>query len=176
MKTSYFNKRGQIQSVIFAVALFFALGFVAFTFGDLIFRLFDGMDTALEQTTLNATLQHQAVRDFAEFNAYAWDQITLAIMIGILISLFITSYLTRVSPIFYWLYIILTIFIIIGGSLFSQAWDIMISQDIYTQTVQRYPITNAIFGSNFVYILLALFVSFVIIMIFGKRGGEDAIR
>lgn len=169
------SKRGQFQSLMLGVLLLVGFGFVAFTFGDLIFRLFDGMDTALTNTNLNGTVQHQAVEEFAEFNRTAWDQITIVIMVAILLSLIFTAYLTRVSPAFYWIYIIFSIFIVMLGSMFSSFWDTMTAQDIYSTTINNYPMTDAIFGNNFVFIILSLFIILLIIFIFGK-GGENATR
>lgn len=170
------NKKGQLQSTLLAIFIVFVIGIVVFFFGDLFFRLFTELGTTLSSNpATNHTNVIIASDTATDLYATAWDYVTIAVMIGILISLITTAFLTRISPAFYWIYILFGIVIIIAGSMFSTLWQTIVSQDIYSAAITRYPMTNAILGDKFVLIAVSLFVILAIIFIFGK-GAESGVR
>ena len=171
------NNKGQLQSTVLAVFLVFAIGIVVFFFGDVFFRLFTELNVAVTTNpAINSTLTAETTETAVDLYATAWDYVTVAVMIGILISLITTAFLTRISPAFYWIYILFGIIIVIAGSMFSVLWQTITEQSIYADAVTRYPMTDAILGNNFILIAVSLFVILAIIFIFGKGGGSDEVR
>ena len=167
------NKRGQLESTMLAIFLIFAIGVVVFVFGDLFYRLFEHLDVVNDNINmLNSTEIENTLGTVKDLYATSWDYVTIAVTIAILISLITLAFMTRISPVFYWLYIIFGIVVVIITSILSNVWTSLTTQSVYADAITRYPMTNFILGNGFVTMSFTLILVLVVIFIFGKGGGD----
>lgn len=168
------NKKAQIQSTLAAIMLIFAVGVVVFLFGDIFYRFFVELSaTAGNVTVMNNNATRETLDRAVNLYATSWDYVTLAVMFAVLISLIFLSYMTRVTPFFYWIYILFSLVVVIVTSLLSEVWTTITTQAVYADAVLRYPITNLILGRMFVTITFLVTVILVIAFMFGKGGGNE---
>ena len=77
------------------------------------------------------------------------------------------SFATRINIAFYWIFAIVGVVVLIVGVVLSNVWQEMASQTEFATTITYFPITNAILGSYFPMIIVAiLFITMIVL--FGK--------
>lgn len=169
------NKKGDFQSLLYIVIMIFIVGFI-FIFVN---RLNNELSTTTERIFNNsADFQNSSaitsIQKIRQVDNAAWDYGFLAIYIGSIAALCITAYSTKISPVFFWVYGLMSLAILGVGVMLSNAWQATVENPEMVETVARYPITNFLLGS---YAPLAVTVMIVIVMIllFGKTpdGGPQ---
>ncbi len=173
-----FNKKGDIPSLILAVVLIFIVGILLIFFA----RLRDPLYTALDQyfndteDTLNSTEAQAALIKIAKVEQTIWDFAFLAIAFGIVIALIMTAFATRIHVAFFWIYVIVSMTIIILSVMLGNAWEVLANDPGFASTIAQYPITNTILGSNFTpFVAIVMFI--FIMVLFGKTpGGQGGFR
>lgn len=102
------------------------------------------------------------------------DYVFLAVVFGVMLSLFITAYATRISLVFFWVYGILSVITMVVAVIVSNIWQEMVAQPQFVETLAAFPITNAILGTNYpLFIFGVLLIG--MILLFGKSP-EGAVR
>ncbi len=162
------NNKGDFESLLYVVILIFVIGFI-FVFVNRLNHEFsittEGIfNSSTEFQNSSAITSIQKIRTVDDS---AWDYGFLAIYIGSIAALCVTAYSTKISPVFYWVYGLLSLGILAVGVMLSNSWQAMAETSMMSETITRYPITNFLLGS---YAPLAVTAMIIITMIllFGK--------
>jgi len=107
-----------------------------------------------------------------ESDQEVWDYAFLGIFFGVLIALGLTAYAIRISPIFYWIYGLMSLFVLVTGVIVSNVWQEAVANPEFVTTLARFPITNAILGSYYPLVVVAI-IMIAMIVIFGKPFGRE---
>ena len=142
------NKRGDIESLIYVVAILFAIGFVV-VLGNMFTHAFYTQTESIFNSTasLNNSEAIPAIQKIRDVDDTAWDYAILGIYVAILGGMAFTSYLTRISLIFFWIYGVMALVVLAIGVMLSNAWQTMMAKPELTETIARFPITNVLLGS-----------------------------
>ena len=84
----------------------------------------------------------------------------------------IFSFATKTNIAFFWIFILLGIVILIVGVVLSNIWQETASQSEFAETILRFPITNAILGTYYPTVIVAILFLGMIIL-FGKFPGQE---
>jgi len=160
------NKKGDIPSLLFAVIMLFTIG-ILFFFGNHVNNAFmDKFDDVLKDD-YNNTVALDTLRDIQDVENSAWDYAFLAIMFGLFLSLILTAFATRISAAFYWLYGIISIIVLLTGTILSNMWQTFAANSEFAVTIGRFPIMDAILGSYYPMVVAGM-IFLLMIILFGK--------
>lgn len=164
------NKRGQIQSFIFVVASLFAIGVIIFFLNHLFDSVYDGLDDYLNDSEYKDTEAQDSLQTAQSSLNSAWDYAFLGIAIGYVLLLVLTAFSTRIHPAFYFVYVLIAIFGLLIGVMLSNTWQQIAENDEFSETIDRYPIMNALLGTYYPIFILFILAVFLVIL-FGKPVG-----
>lgn len=142
------NKKGDIASIIYILAMLLVIAFVM-VFGNKFMHDY----TTKTEAILNSSSEFQnssaitALQTIRSTDDVVWDWAFLAIYVGGVASLIFSSYLTRISGLFYWFYIVMSLIALTVGVMLSNAWQKAVENPILTDVVARFPITNFLLGT-----------------------------
>ena len=168
------RKKADFASIVFAVILLFVIAVVFFFiqhFNDLIYT---ELQASFNTTVGGATNYSEAVNvltEVREIDRVVWDYAFLAIFMGIFIVLGLTAYAVRISPIFYWIYGIMSLTVLATGVMLSNIWQDMINDPEFAVTLTRFTITNTVLSSYYPMIVVAI-IMLAMILLFGKPAGQ----
>ena len=171
------NKKGDIPSLIYAISVLFAIGVILFFFSHIFGSFYTEFDNYFaEQERYNNTEVHDTIKEIesVEKDSRIWDYGFLAFYVSYILILGFTAFSTRISPIFYWVYVIVAMLGLFLGTMLSNMWQEIAIQPTFVETITRFPITNALLGTYYPTAVTVLIVIFII-LIFGKplSGGEQ---
>lgn len=169
------NRRGDFQSYIYTIVFLFAAGLVILLFNHLFSNIYGEVNDNLKQNAqFNNTEAQLTINQIYETETgQIWDYAFLGIAIGYIIALGFTAFLSRLSPIFFWIYVILGIIGLVLAVMLSNTWQEIAQNDVLSPTiVDRFPITNTILGTMYPTFVLGLLIITLILM-FGKFPGEQ---
>jgi len=136
-------------------------------------KIYTALDDYMEDSDLNQTEAHVALEDIQGIEqSRIWDYVFLAIFIGLMIQMLIFSFASRMNIAFFWIFIILAIVILGVGVILSNIWQETVANPEFADTIARFPITNALLGSYFPLVIVAILFLGMIIM-FGKFPGQE---
>ena len=163
------NKKGQFQTTLVVIVTIFIIGVILFFFNHLNNALYQGFDDYFNDSAkFNESEARDAVQRIQSVDNSVWDYAFLAIFIGLILQIVLFSFATRINIAFYWLMIILDIPLLIVGIIVSGIWQELAVQPAFSETITRFPITNALLGTYFPIVLVIIFF-FGAIILFGKR-------
>jgi hypothetical protein len=167
------NKRGQIAGVILAVVTLFTIGIILLFMNHLNKQVYDKFDTYMENTPkYNGTEAHDVVVKLQDVEgSRIWDYVFLAVFIGMFIQMIVLAFASRTNVLFFWIYALLSMIILIIGTVLSNIWQEIASQPEFATTMTRFTITNTILGSYYPTIITG-FIFLGMIFIFGKFPGQ----
>jgi len=165
------NKKGQIQSFIFVIASIFAVGIVLFFLNHMFDAVYTELDEYLETSDYNNTEAHVALQEYQTATNSIWDYAFLGILMGYIILLIVTAFSTRISPVFHWIYILISLIGLLVGVLLSNTWQALAESSEFSTTLTRFPIMNAVLGTYYPTFIMVILMIFLIIL-FGKPIGE----
>lgn len=169
------NKKGQIESVLLAVITIFIIGIIILFMNHLNKQVYSSLDDYLkENPKYNDTEAQHLTEKFDDIEgSRIWDYSFLAIFVGILIQMLIFSFASRVNIAFFWIFILMGIVILLVGTVLSSIWQEMSQNPVFSETIERFVITNAILGTYYPTIVTAI-LFLAMIVLFGKfPGGEQ---
>ena len=103
------NKKGDIPSILYAIVAVAVVGIIILFGSHLNNAVYDSFDDYFDDNpTFNDTTAHQTVNEIQTKENSLWDYVFLGIAMGYLLITALSAYSTRISPIFYWIYGILT--------------------------------------------------------------------
>ena len=167
------NRKGDVASILIAIVFIFIIGILFLFANRLNGQIYDKFDSYLENNPeyVNSTA-HESIGKIGTVEDQVWDYAFLAIFFGFILALAFTAYSTRISPIFYWIYGVLSFIAVLLAAILSNLWQQAAAQAEFTDTISHFPITNMILGTYFPTVALVLCVV-VMILLFGKptQGG-----
>lgn len=167
------NKRGDIESIFFVVIFLAVIGFVLFLMSHLNQEIFGELSQNLEKnSTANYTKSVEVVEDFKSRDAVIWDYAFLGIFMGSLIALGLTAYAIRISPVFYWIYGVMSLLVLGTGVILSNIWQEMAVEPEFASTLSNFPIMNLLLG-NFYPLAVTGIIIIAMVIIFGKPAGRE---
>ena len=167
------NKKGQVTSIILVVVTLFIIGIILLFMNKFNEQIYSELEEYLEDSEYNQSEAHQAAEDLQEIEqSRIWDYVFLAVFIGMLIQMLIFSFATKTNIAFFWIFVILGIVILIVGVVISNIWQETVANPAFTETVARFPITDAILGTYFPTVIVAILFLGMIIL-FGKFPGRE---
>lgn len=166
------ERRGDIQSLFFAVVSVFIAAIVIFVLSHLFFNVYGEVGNILETTgggKYNNSEAHDFIERVQDVESSIWDYVFLAIAIGYILTLAVLAFSTQISQIFYFIYAVVSIFGLVMGVIFANFWDLMTQNPDLADTLARFPITDTIMGT-FLPIYVGVIIVTVLILLFGKLG------
>lgn len=166
------NKKGDFPSLVFAVITIFMIGTLFFVFSHMSDKFYDKLDNYLDSNAeYNNTEAETAIEKISSVEQSIWDYGFVAILFGVIISLLLTAYATRISVVFFWVYGVLAIVVLVLGVMISNMWQEMAASPEFTETIARFPITDAILGNNYPMVVAGI-IFLMMIVLFGKSPDE----
>ena len=168
------NKKAQFESILFAIVMIVIVGIILFFMNHVNEKLYDKLDVYLEgDEDLNNTEAHLALQDIHDIEkSNIWDWVFLAIFIGMIIQMLVFSFASKTNIVFFWIFVILGIVILIAGVVLSNIWQEIADNPEFSETILRFPITNALLGNYFPTVIVAI-IFFALIVLFGKFPGQQ---
>lgn len=167
------NKRGDIQSIIFAIAVIAAIGFVLFFFSMIFDKMYETLEDELEDNPdYNDTQAVDTLESIRGVEQSVWDYAFLAIAVFYVIAVGIFGFSQRTSPVFFWISVILSILGLFIGVALGSVWQEMAANTDPTMVaaVARFPIMDKLLGTYY-----PTFVTFIILVglvtLYGKPVG-----
>ena len=167
------NKKGDIVSILIAIVSIAIIGILIFFVSHTRDQLFTAFDDYFEESENynNSEAQIALARINTVENA-AWDYAFLGLAMGFFLALALTSFSTKISPIFYWIYGLISLIGLISGVILSNLWQELVANPEFATTITRFPITNALLGTYYPLFVTGLIVVSMILL-FGKPPGAD---
>lgn len=172
------NKKGDIASLIYAIVAIFIIGILFFFMNHMNNQLFTSFDKYLNSTeNYNDSVARDTLNEIQDVDNSVWDYLFLFFAIGMFLVMGLTAYSTRISPVFYWIYGVLSLVALGVAVILSDIWQEMVQKSEFSGTLARFPITNAILGTYYP-TFIAAFIMLMMILLFGKlpgSGGQNEI-
>ncbi len=173
MKYSFRNKRGDIPSMIFTIISIFLIGVLFFFTNHMTDQIYTKFDKFFNETPkYNESEARTALQDIHTAENNLWDYMFLLICVGMFLVMGFSAYSTRISPIFYWIYGVLAMVLLTLSTILSNIWQQMASNPEFSQSITRFPITNAILGSYYPTVVIGILV-ITMVFLFGKPPGGN---
>lgn len=163
------NKKGDISSFLYTIAILFAAGIIIVVFSFLGLEIYEGMQTSINNTGYgNDTEAGRAIGEVISFQeSSAWDYLFLAIAMTYFIGLLVLAYSVNVNPIFMFVYGVVSMigfFVVVA---LANAWEVLATNPAMVETITRFPITNLLLDNYFPLFITVLLISMVVLL-FGK--------
>ena len=100
-----------------------------------------------------------------------WDWAFLGIFLGSILAICLSAWAIRISPIFFWIYGILSLIVLAMGVILSNIWQEFAIEGTFTETIANFPITNAILGTYYP-LVVTLIIVIMMGLLFGKPPQE----
>lgn len=172
MKSLMKNKQGDIESIIYIVIFLFVLGIVLFFVSHINNELYSELNSSLHDSDRNTTQTEEVIKQVNTSNSIVWDYAFLGLFIGSLIAIGLSAYAVRISPVFYWVYGIMSLIVLGVGTILSNIWQDTVADPEFTTTLLRFPITNSLLGTYYPVIVTGIII-FSMLLIFGKPPSRD---
>ena len=162
------NKKAQFRDALLTVITLFVVGIIIFFISHLRSTFYGEFDDWFnESDKYNDSEARTALQKIDAVENAAWDWVFLAAFIGMMLQMILLSFATRINVAFYWIFAIVGVVILIVGVILSNIWQEMATQAEFASTLAYFPITNAILGTYYPMIVVALLFIGMIIL-FGK--------
>lgn len=168
------DKKGDIASIIYITIFLAIAGIMIFLVTHLNIILFTEIENNLNGTSkYNGTEAQIVASDMVDMNnGRMWDYAFLGIFMGCLLSIGLSAYAVRISPIFYWVYGMMAIIVLVLGTALSNFWQDFATEAEFTSTINNFPITNTLLGSYYPMVITAV-VIIAMIILFGKPPSNN---
>lgn len=167
------NRKGDFSTIIYLVAFLFIVAVVMLFTNKLNGEIFGELEDSLEDE-YNNTESINVLIDIKEKDSSGiWDYAFLGIFLGSLIAIGLSAWAIRISPVFFWIYGIMSLFVLGLGVVLSNVWQDMAADAEFASTISNFAITNMLLGSYYPLIVTGVIILTMGIM-FGKppEGGE----
>lgn len=153
--------RGSIGDIVVIIVLIFAFVF-ALLIGSKIFTEIDSELGVVDVENVTDDVMQGGTNAFT-----LSDSVSIFLLVGMGLSLLISSFLLKTHPAFMIFFVLILVFILVLGAIISNAYDEMGNQDTLSPEANKYTITASVM-SNLPVIILGLGF-LVIIVLFGKN-------
>lgn len=169
------NKKGDIESIIYIVIFLAIVAIVLLLITNVNTDLFTQLEQNLNDSGYSGTEAMTRTTEFKEVTqSRVWDYAFLGIFFGCLIAIGLSAYAVRISPVFYWIYGLLSLFVLGVGVILSNFWQELAGDPEFATTITQFPIMNSLLGTYYPVVVTAIIVIAMIIL-FGKppeAGGQ----
>lgn len=121
--------------------------------------------------TFNDTTSQQAL-DTMKYQETMFDYIFLAMVIGLTIVGYVFAFMTKESPIFIWLNIIVVMVMVIAAVALSNAYEEVRENSVLNATAQEFPIQTYVFDNLPLLVTIAIAGMFLVMFTFGGSRVE----
>lgn len=161
------NRRGDVESIIFIVVMLFVAGIVFLFVSKMNQEIYSELNTTLVGDGYGNTESVSVLATIIEKDQVIWDYAFLALFMGMVLAMGITSWSVRLSPVFFFVYVIITLFVLVLGAGLSNTWQDMAVEPEFATTITHFPITNFILGGNFMRVMAGV-IFFTLVIMFAK--------
>jgi hypothetical protein len=133
------NRRGSAQDVILIGVLLFAFGIGFLVLHLISAQIYGGL---LNNSEINSSAATVEVLRASQAQAGKLDLWFLAIFIGLILALIITSWYISANPLFLSLYVIVLIIAVVAAMILSNAWESASQRPVFVTSLNALPITN----------------------------------
>jgi len=167
------NNKGDVSSIIYVVMFLAIVGIIIFLVSHINSELFTELQKNLNSSDYNNSEAYEVTGEFLATNESSlWDYAFLGIFFGSLIAIGLSAYAIRVSPIFYWVYGLLSLVTLSLGVILSNIWQGFSSNAEFATTLTRFPIMNSLLGTWYPTVVTAIAIIAMVIL-FGKPPGRE---
>lgn len=162
-KCGIFNsKKGNLQDLIVIPVFLFIIAF-SFVIG---FYIYGEMNTEIQATSMTTTSKTMFSDNYSSYTG-TFDGIFLFVMVGLGLTVIVSSFFIKAHPIFYFASLIVYAFITVISAIFSNAYEDLMGTTLLAAS-SGFPIINNIL-TNLPYYCMG--ISFVVaIVLYAKRG------
>lgn len=165
------NRRGSAQDILLIGVLLFAFGIGFLILHMVGTRIYDGL---LAQSSIQSSPATVEVFEAAKAQLAKLDLWFLAIFIGLVLALIITSWFISTNPLFMSLYVIILIIGVIVSMGLSNAWESASQRPAFATSLAAVPITNHVLSYLPYYIAVVGMVGCIVLFAKpGFRAGGD---
>lgn len=166
------DKKGDVASIIYIVIFLFVMAIVLFFISHMNREIYGEVLESVNETTNKYPEARDTIADIRQTEIYLWDYAFLGIFLGSLVVLVVMGFAVRISPVFYWIYGIVSLIILALGVVLSNVWQGMVADPEFATTLTYFPITNALLGSYFPLVVSVAIITLMVIL-FGKSREQE---
>lgn len=155
------RKKGQIDIILVIVILLIAFGIIAYVGYGVITDLNDEIqgDSSISELTKNTT--QQIADQYPSFNDGLFIFMFGLFYIGGLVA----AYFADVTPFYYIIFVVVTVFLMIAGGLISNTWDEFSADSTYSGYDASFPITDWVMDNYLLVLGIVLGSSFMAVFL-----------
>lgn len=163
------NKKGDLPSIIFAVVSIFAVAVIVFFMSHVFDAIYTAADNAysLADDDYNDSQAQQTLQKIQTDTNDSMDYVILYFIVGVVLSMSILSYSTRISNVYFFIYIMASFFIVMIATITSTVWQNLSENSEFAVTITRFPITDTLLKTYYPTFALVL-VLITVVFLFGK--------
>lgn len=167
------NRKGDIPTILYVTVAIFIIGIILFFGSHLNNQLYNSLDNYFgNSATYNDSEARDALQSIQTKENNLYDYVFLIVVIfGYVPATALSAYATRISPLFFWIYGVLSLVGLATGVMLSNAWQTAVANPEFATTLTRFPITNLLLGSYYPTFVTGLIV-LTMIFLFGKNPNE----
>lgn len=165
------NRRGSAQDVLLIGVLLFAFGIGFLVLHFVGTQIYDGLLANSQIQLSDATVD---VFTAAKTQLAKLDLFFLAVFIGLVLALIITSWFISTNPLFMSLYVIIIIIGVVVSMGLSNAWESASQRPIFVSSLSAIPVTNHVMSYLPYYIAVVGMIGCIVLFAKpGFRAGGD---
>ena len=159
------NKKGNIRDIALFMVVMFSIGLISFLL-SFVYNISSNLMLQTEQ--FNGTQAGDVLLEHQDTMA-GTDYFALAIFVGFLLAVIITSYLVGGSPVFVVIYIIFFIIVGVVSAILKEIWREVSQMSVFGTTINNLPITDFLLNNLTLLVIIVGFVGLIVIYIRGER-------
>jgi len=165
------NKKGDIPSLFYAIAVLFLTGFIIVFFSHFTFDIYDKLEDRLDGMGYSNTSADNAINTAQTWENSIWDYVFLSIAIAYFLSLLVLAFFSNINALFYFIYGIMASLGMIVAVALANLWEKLAEAQAMQTTIARFPITNLLLDNYFPIFVTVIILS-VMVLLFGKFSGS----
>lgn len=163
------SRKGDIASLIYVIVVIFVLGLVLVLMNAMSDKLYSKLENNLNSSGAISpnSIAISKLQQIHQVDRVIWDYFFLAVFMVYIVSVGLSAYATRISPVFFWLYGILSLVGLLVGVISSNMYQAFITNNALSDVANRFPITNFVLGDYYPTII-TLIICITLGLIFSK--------
>lgn len=154
--------------MIFGVMIIFIVGVIFFFISHLAAQIYESLRETVTEPSYNNTVADATLDNLiAVETSRMWDFAFLFMFFGVFIVLAMTAFATRISPVFFWIYGIISLVVLMVAAILSNIWQEIAAAPEFAVTIQRFPIMDTLLGTFYPTVITGM-IMFFVILLFGK--------
>jgi hypothetical protein len=171
MKLKVNSKHGDFPDVIILLIFMFIFGIGLFVIAYASQYIFQGMNTAGMNNSVEG---RTAINTMLDYGINGIQRGFVMIFVGLVLGTFITSFFSRVHPIFLFLNIIFLLIAAILSVFLSNAYETLSTSSAFSAFVASQPLINMVMGNALMIIIIVGIVDIIIVGVSYSMGGTPS--